>query len=81
MFRVLTVAREYGSGGGGIARKTAEELGWSLLDKGLVERIARAAQVDPELAQRYDERIDSLAAPCQPEWPLVRGDRGSRDSQ
>jgi cytidylate kinase len=59
MFRVLTVAREYGSGGGCIARRIAEKLGWSLLDKGLVERIARAAQVDPELAQRYDERIDS----------------------
>jgi cytidylate kinase len=59
MFRVLTIAREYGSGGGSIARRVAERLGWNLLDKTLVERIARAAQVDPELAQRYDERIDS----------------------
>jgi len=59
MFRVLTVAREYGSGGGLIARKIAERLGWDLLDKGLVERIARIAQVDPELAQEYDERVDS----------------------
>ena len=59
MFRVLTVAREYGSGGGLIARKIAERLGWNLLDKGLVERIARIAQVDPELAQQYDERVDS----------------------
>ncbi len=59
MFRVLTIAREYGSGGGSIARRVAERLGWNLLDKTLVERIARAAQVDPELAQRYDERVDS----------------------
>jgi cytidylate kinase len=59
MFRVLTVAREYGSGGGLIARKIAEKLGWDLLDKGLVERIARLAQVDPGLAQEYDERVDS----------------------
>ena len=59
MFRVLTVAREYGSGGGLIARAVAEQLGWNLLDKALVEEIARSAQVDPDLARRYDERCDS----------------------
>jgi cytidylate kinase len=59
MFRVLTVAREYGSGGGLIARRAAEKLGWNLLDKALVEAIARSAQVDPDLARRYDERVDS----------------------
>jgi hypothetical protein len=59
MFRVLTVAREYGSGGGLIARAVAGKLGWNLLDKALVEAIARSARVDPDLAQRYDERTDS----------------------
>jgi cytidylate kinase len=59
MFRVLTVAREYGSGGGPIAHRVAEKLGWHLLDKALVEEIARAAKVDPKLARRYDERCDS----------------------
>jgi cytidylate kinase len=59
MFRVLTVAREYGSGGGLIARKIAERLGWDLLDKALVEWIARTAQVDPDLARQYDEHVDS----------------------
>jgi cytidylate kinase len=59
MFRVLTVAREYGSGGGRIARAVAAKLGWDLLDNALIERVARAAKVDPELAQQYDERVDS----------------------
>ncbi len=59
MFRVLTVAREYGSGGGDIARKISEKLGWRILDKALIEGIANVARVDPELARRYDERIDS----------------------
>jgi cytidylate kinase len=59
MFRVLTVAREYGSGGGLIARKVAEKLGWDLLDRALVERIAGMARVDPQLAQQYDEQVDS----------------------
>ena len=59
MYRVLTVAREYGSGGGHIARIVSEKLGWNLLDRALVEGIARSAQVDPDLAHRYDERVDS----------------------
>ena len=56
---MLTVAREYGSGGGRIARSIAENLGWNLLDRTLMETIAQSAQVDPELARRYDEQVDS----------------------
>jgi cytidylate kinase len=59
MYRVLTVAREYGSGGGDIARTICERLGWRILDKALIEGIASVARVDPDLARRYDERIDS----------------------
>ncbi len=59
MFRVLTIAREYGSGGGAIGRSIAERLGWKLLDRVFIEYIARAAKVDPQLAQRFDERTDS----------------------
>ena len=59
MFRVLTIAREYGSGGGLIGRSIAEQLGWKLLDKAFIENIARAAKDDPQLARRFDERTDS----------------------
>jgi cytidylate kinase len=59
MFRILTIGREFGSGGAVIARKVAEMLGWDLLDKTLVEQIAHYASVNPELARRYDERVDS----------------------
>jgi cytidylate kinase len=59
MFKVLTVAREFGSGGGAIAQKIAERLQWPLLDKSLVYAIANQASVDPELVRRYDERVDS----------------------
>jgi cytidylate kinase len=58
MFRVITVAREYGSGGAHIAQLLADRLGWKLLDRCLVERIAQVARVDPQLAERYDERPD-----------------------
>jgi cytidylate kinase len=58
-YRVLTVGREFGSGGAEIARRLATELGWKLLDNALVARIAQAANVDPALARQFDERVDS----------------------
>jgi hypothetical protein len=58
MFRVITVAREYGSGGGRIAQVLADRLDWKLLDRCLVEKIAQLAQVEPKLAEQYDERPD-----------------------
>jgi len=58
MFRIVTVAREYGSGGGGIAQLLADHLDWKLLDRCLVEKIAQLARVDPKLAEQYDERPD-----------------------
>lgn len=59
MFRVLTVAREFGSGGGKIARRVAEELQWTLLDNALIREVARVGRVAPDDAKRYDERVDS----------------------
>jgi cytidylate kinase len=58
MYRVITVAREYGSGGGAIARSVAERLGWKLLDKNLIAAVARTVQVDVETARRFDESVD-----------------------
>ena len=58
-YRVLTVNREFGSGGGRIAQKIAEDLGWKLLDKDIIDAIAYAAHVDPSVVQRYDEHVES----------------------
>lgn len=58
MFRVITVSREYGSGGGEIARRLADRLHWKLLDRCLIKEIAEAAQVEPSVATKYDERTD-----------------------
>ncbi len=58
MYRVLTVSREYGSGGILVARRIAENLGWKLLDSALIEAIVEKANVDPAVARRYDERVD-----------------------
>jgi cytidylate kinase len=58
MIRAITIAREYGSGGASVARLLADRLGWRLLDRDLLNGIARAANVAPAVAERFDERID-----------------------
>ena len=40
MYRVITISREFGSGGRTIAKETAERLGWKYYDKELVKKIA-----------------------------------------
>jgi len=56
--RVITVEREYGSRGGEFAHDLAAQLGWRLLDSELPCAAARIAGVPPELAAKYDERLD-----------------------
>ncbi|HYL46409.1 MAG TPA: cytidylate kinase-like family protein [Candidatus Limnocylindrales bacterium] len=58
--RVITVEREYGSGGANIARKLAARLGWKFWDTELTQEIARVANVDPRAAALCDERRDPL---------------------
>ncbi len=59
MFRVITIEREYGCGGGEIAAQLAAKLGWNLWDRRLTDEIARLANVDASAVKRCDERIDS----------------------
>ena len=59
MFRLITIEREFGCGGGVIATGLAEHLGWKVWDKLLTEEIARLAKVDPRAVRRCDERLDS----------------------
>ena len=56
--RVITVEREYGSRGGEFAHDLSAHLGWRLLDSELPCAAARTAGVPPELAAKYDERLD-----------------------
>ena len=58
-YRVLTVNREFGSGGGRIAQTIAGWLGWKLLDRDIIDAIAYAAHVDAKVVRHYDEHVDS----------------------
>ena len=57
-YRVLTVSREFGSGGGRIAQSIAKRLGWKLLDSALIDEIACAAHVDAKIVSRFDEHVE-----------------------
>lgn len=58
--RIITVEREYGSGGARIAEKLARRLGWKLWDTELTQEIARRANVHLDAAACHDERLDPL---------------------
>jgi cytidylate kinase len=58
-YRVITVNREFGSGGGRIAQTIAQWLGWKLLDRDIIDAIAYAAHVDASQVQQYDEHVAS----------------------
>jgi hypothetical protein len=58
--RVVTIDREFASGGAVIAKHLAERLGWTLWDQRLTDEIARLARCErSEVAQR-EERRDPL---------------------
>src|SRR5579863_6956098 len=60
MIRILTVEREYGSGGGEIAQLLATRLGWKLWDQLLTEEIARLVNCPKAVVEGREERTDPL---------------------
>src|SRR6266699_1339737 len=58
MVRVVTIEREVGSGGGVIAQKVAERLGWKLWDQLLTDEIARRMDCDRRAVEEREERKD-----------------------
>lgn len=60
--RAITVSREYGSGGGEIAARLAQRLGWRLVDHHLVAQVAAALDEPEEHADARDERPSGLLA-------------------
>jgi Cytidylate kinase-like family len=59
VYRILTIGREYGSGGGPVAELVAKQIGWQLLDEALLQKVAEKASVHPEVVSRFDECLDS----------------------
>ena len=71
---VITLSRQYGSGGSEVARRVAEALGWQVVDNELVEQVAaRAGMSYAEVAERQErapsfvERLTRTLASASPE--------------
>jgi cytidylate kinase len=60
MISIITIEREYGCGGGDIARLVADRLGWKLWDQKLTEEIARLAHCPKAVVEAREEKNDPL---------------------
>lgn len=60
MVRVITVEREYGSGGAEIAQALADRLQWKLWDQALTNEIARFMECDCRVVEDHEEKRDPL---------------------
>ncbi len=60
MIKIVTIEREYGSGGGEIAQLLATRLGWKVWDQLLTEEIARLANCSKAVVEVREERTDPL---------------------
>jgi cytidylate kinase len=60
MIKIVTIEREYGSGGGEIAQLLAIRLGWKLWDQLLTEEIAKLAGCEKNVVEGREEKNDPL---------------------
>lgn len=60
MINIITIEREYGCGGGDIAKLVADRLEWKLWDQRLTEEIARLAHCPKAVVEAREEKNDPL---------------------
>jgi cytidylate kinase len=58
--RVITLDREYGSGGAEIAKALADRLNWKLWDQALTNAIAREMDCEGKVVEQHEEKRDPL---------------------
>lgn len=57
MKKIITISREFGAGGGAIAREVSRRLGYEYYDKTIILRSAQESNVDVESMLKWDERV------------------------
>jgi cytidylate kinase len=57
---IVTVSRQYGSGGSEVAERVAQALGWTLYDNAVVEEVASRLRMTPAEVSAREERVPSL---------------------
>ncbi len=57
---VITVSRQYASGGSRIAELSASELGWTVVDNEFIDRVATRVGLPPDEVALREERVPGL---------------------
>jgi len=57
---IVTISRQYGSGGSEVAERVANALGWHLYDNAMVDEVARRLGMSTEEVSAREERVPSL---------------------
>lgn len=60
--RIITISREFGSGGRSIGKEVAESLGYAFYDRALVERIAKESGYAEEFVEKRGEDATSKSS-------------------
>lgn len=53
--KIITISREFGSGGRSIGRAVAEKLGYKFYDQELIMHVAEESGLSKEIVEKYDE--------------------------
>jgi cytidylate kinase len=57
---IVTISRQYGSGGSEVAERVARSLGWKLYDNAVVDEVASRLHMTPAEVAAREERVPSL---------------------
>ena len=63
MNRIITIGREFGSGGRELGRRLSEELGFAYYDQEIISEIARRTEMSEQYVQSIVEHQPSFAFP------------------
>src|ERR1041385_1533985 len=81
---VITITRQYASGGAAVARQVAAALAWTVIDNEFVDEVARRAGLTPATVAEHEERapglLERLARPLPgpSPRPFIAPDPGAR---
>lgn len=53
--RIVTISREFGSGGKTIGKEVAEKLGYKFYDAQVIDKVVKESGLSREIVERYDE--------------------------
>jgi cytidylate kinase len=59
---VITMSREFGAGGSDLGQAIGARLGWTVLDRDIVHRVAERLRMDDSTVEKLDEHPPSLLA-------------------